>query len=93
VSPEAAAQGWYKDPYGQHEARWFSAGIPTSLVRDGSVEAKDQVPDRPFDGTPEPLESTGALGADDMLRADGTGTQPDYAGRAADTIVQDFPIF
>ena len=28
MSPEASAEGWYKDPYGEHEARWFSNGTP-----------------------------------------------------------------
>ena len=40
------AQGWYVDPYRQHEARWFSDGTPTALVRDGGVESRDDPPDR-----------------------------------------------
>jgi hypothetical protein len=46
------AQGWYLDPYGLHEQRWFSAGRPTALVRDGSREAHDLPPDGP---PPHPL--------------------------------------
>jgi hypothetical protein len=30
----SVAEGWYRDPYGIHQDRWFSAGTPTSLVRD-----------------------------------------------------------
>ena len=38
------AQGWCYDPYGEHEARWFSDGRPTVLVRDGSQESRDPPP-------------------------------------------------
>jgi hypothetical protein len=38
------ASGWFKDPYGRHEARWMSAGTPTSLVRNGDVEQTDPPP-------------------------------------------------
>ena len=42
------AQNWCRDPYGRHDARWFSRGIPTALVRDGSVESQDPPPDGAF---------------------------------------------
>jgi hypothetical protein len=35
------AQGWYRDPYGIHDDRYFSDGQPTKLVRDGSAESYD----------------------------------------------------
>ena len=38
-------EGWYTDPYGRHEARWFSDGTPTKLVRDRGVESYDKPPD------------------------------------------------
>ena len=41
------AQGWYRDPYGVHEDRYFSDGQPTKLVRDGSVECYDPPPPGP----------------------------------------------
>jgi hypothetical protein len=41
------AEGWYRDPYLAHEDRWFSAGQPTKLVRDGEVEDYDPPPDGP----------------------------------------------
>jgi hypothetical protein len=41
------AQGWYRDPYLAHEDRYFSAGQPTKLVRDGGIEDYDLPPDRP----------------------------------------------
>jgi len=42
------AQNWCLDPYGHHEARWFSRGIPTALVRDRDVESQDPPPDSAF---------------------------------------------
>jgi hypothetical protein len=41
------AQGWYRDPYLVHEDRYFSAGEPTKLVRDGGIEDYDPPPDGP----------------------------------------------
>ncbi len=43
------AQNWCPDPFGLHEARWFSNGIPTALVRDAGVEAQDPPPVSVFD--------------------------------------------
>jgi hypothetical protein len=65
------AEGWYLDPYGLHEQRWFSAGKPSRLVRDDLVEANDPPPSQPFDGplTPAPTESASASGTD-LRRAD-----------------------
>jgi hypothetical protein len=40
-------QGWHPDPFGLHEARYFSAaGEPTKLVRDSGVETYDEPPSR-----------------------------------------------
>ena len=41
------AQGWYRDPYLVHEDRYFSAGEPTKLVRDGGIESYDPPPAGP----------------------------------------------
>ena len=35
--------GWFVDPFQRHENRWMSSGLPTPLVRDGSVESNDPV--------------------------------------------------
>jgi hypothetical protein len=43
------AQNWCPDPFGRHEARWFSNGTPTALVRDHGVEAQDPPPESVFD--------------------------------------------
>jgi|GEM_PF-2766755 len=81
------AEGWYKDPYGHHEERWFSDGAPTKLVRDGQVTASDPPPDFPPPGPLEPAPSHGRdHGAADMLRADaaeaGTATRDHERGDA-----------
>jgi hypothetical protein len=47
------AQGWYRDPSGAHDDRWFSAGRPTSLVRDGGVVSRE---DQPRDEQPQPRD-------------------------------------
>lgn len=68
---ESELEGWYTDPFDRHEARWFSAGTPTNLVRDGKVTPHDEPPDGPWVTKPEPWESesSGHQGAD-LLRAD-----------------------
>jgi hypothetical protein len=37
-------QGWYRDPDGNHDERWFSDGQPTSLVRDPGTGSYDDPP-------------------------------------------------
>jgi hypothetical protein len=51
----ANAEGWFPDPTGRHEARWFSMGTPTPLVRDGAIEARD-----PIRVQPQPPEANEA---------------------------------
>jgi hypothetical protein len=45
--PQADATGWYRDPYGLHQDRYFSRNQPTKLVRDDGIEAYDPPPDTP----------------------------------------------
>lgn len=45
-------EDWYTDPFGRHEARWMSHGIPTGRVRDGRTEDTDPVLDEPFTTKP-----------------------------------------
>ncbi len=61
-------EGWFTDPFGRHEARWFSAGSPTSLVRDGGTESRDEPPDEPPSRIPERLAPPG--GPDSIRRSD-----------------------
>jgi len=78
--------GWCTDPFGVHEQRWISTGVPTALVRDGSDESKDPPPSdrepmRPF----VPIDTT--FGWSDARRAgQASGSLPrcDY-----DTVAMD----
>jgi len=63
------AEGWYVDPYGVHDARWFSSGQPTALVRDDGSEGHDDPPSPTFPGSLMPLEGDAPAGQDDR-RAD-----------------------
>jgi hypothetical protein len=65
-----SAGGWYHDPFGAHEARWFSDGTPTNLVRDGAVEAHDEPPDTEFELPLVPVSGSPAGNGADLLRAD-----------------------
>jgi hypothetical protein len=82
------AQGWYRDPFGVHEDRYFSEGRPTKLVRDGRAEAYDEPPDKPFVATDlvsaeSPLE--GGFGGSDLRRAD----DAERHGKSADLVRAD----
>ena len=84
VKPDA--QGWYRDPYGLHEDRYFSAGVATKLVRDGETESYDEPPDRPFPDaplvpapSPEDEEGHGS----DLRRADEASNDDPYSAEAA----------
>ena len=47
-------QGWYVDPWLRHQARYFSEGRPTGLVRDGDHESTDPPPSVPVQVTDPP---------------------------------------
>jgi hypothetical protein len=67
------AQGWYRDPYGQHEDRYFSEGQPTKLVRDGGQESYQEPPDEPYDPAKLVLaaaEADDGFDGSDLRRAD-----------------------
>jgi hypothetical protein len=66
----AAAEGWYRDPYGIHQDRWFSAGTPTSLVRDQGTEGHDEPPGYPPAGPPAQIPDIDRFPKDDLRRAD-----------------------
>jgi hypothetical protein len=70
---DTEAQGWYRDPYGVHQDRYFSAGSPTKLVRDDGRESYDFPPDRPLPaGDLIPVSPAGgeALDGSDLQRVD-----------------------
>jgi hypothetical protein len=64
------AQGWYRDPYGVHEDRYFSDGKPTKLVRDGGAESYDPPPPRPPDVEPDEMTPRPPVYGGDLRRAD-----------------------
>jgi len=51
-------EGWYTDPFAHHEARWFSDGVPTALVRDGGLDGHDPPPSSPITGNLERVAET-----------------------------------
>ena len=59
-TPSDQAEGWYHDPYSKHEARWFSDGAPTDLVRDGTQVAHDPPPDESPAKPLIPVEDVGS---------------------------------
>jgi hypothetical protein len=72
---ERVLQGWYEDPFHLHEARYFSAGRPTKLVRDGGRESYDEPP---ADLAPAPADAP--AGAADAPAGPGE-PRPVAAGR------------
>ena len=48
--PDKLPQGWFVDPFGLHDQRWFSQGTATPLVRDGKYESQDPPPDEVLPG-------------------------------------------
>ena len=77
----ANPEGWYENPFGVHEDRWFSDGAPTALVRDKGMESNDQPPSPGYEGELTQSEDEGEANPDDAFRADGTGATVDpYQG-------------
>jgi hypothetical protein len=64
------AQGWYRDPYRIHSDRWFSDGKPTYLVRDQSVESRDEPPAWAPQLPLVPVADVGINEGSDLQRAD-----------------------
>jgi hypothetical protein len=77
--------GWYRDPFREHEDRYFSEGKPTKLVRDSGQESFDAPPEAPWSGPPVPVPSTAARssGGNDMRRADDAEREAPFNPRAA----------
>jgi hypothetical protein len=74
------AIGWYRDPYGVHEDRYFSQGFPTKLVRDAGVESYDPPPGQrlPARLIPVPPVVPDIRNGADLRRADEACDQPPY---------------
>jgi hypothetical protein len=95
--------GWFRDPYEEHEDRYFSQGFPTKLVRDHGVEAYDPPPDGflpqtliPAPGAPEPARRRlawlwrPARYQDDQRRADDNRNQPAYLCKRSEAGILDY---
>ena len=86
------AQGWFRDPSGRHQDRYYSDGTPTKLVRDGSVESYDE----PIGTTgtrelvPAAVTEPSCRGAEDLRRADDArrGCPADASRRALDAMAR-----
>lgn len=83
-------EGWYTDPYALHDARWMSEGTPTALVRDGTTDGHDPVPDGSSTVTPVRLgdESEANDGAD-LRRADDVERLDKYDSKKAERAALD----
>jgi hypothetical protein len=77
------AQGWYRDPYLAHEDRYFSAGQPTKLVRDGGIEDYDPPPSGPPKVELVEVRSTQPTDGRDLRRADDRSAGAVYDSKAA----------
>ena len=93
----ADEEGWYIDPYGRHEARWYSDGRPTKLVRDGTVEGYEEPPGQPPAQPPVPvpdrLVRKNALHHGEDLRRADAAERDDYhdPDRTSDKAWESFP--
>jgi len=74
-------QGWYRDPFGVHEDRYFSDGNPTKLVRDGTAEAYDEPPPGPLPGPLVEIPPSEPEGSSGLRRADDCESSPGGVGK------------
>ncbi len=72
------AEGWYRDPYGLHDDRWFSDGRPSSLVRDEGIESHDEPPRSEPPKPPESVAEIETSDGRDLLRADDAERESEY---------------
>ena len=68
------------DPFGLHDARWFSDGNATALVRDRGTESQDPPPSDSCTCALVPVASIGS--PQDLLRSDFTNRQDNGDGRS-----------
>ena len=70
------AQGWYRDPYGMHEDRYFSDGHPTKLVRDHGAESYNPPPPHPPEVELVEVAHRPPAAASDLRRVGDKGSRP-----------------
>ena len=72
-------EGWYKDPNGRHELRWFSNGAATNSVRDGEVASHDEPPNETYGAALVPADEVVVANSSSTCRrrgdAGGGGTE------------------
>ena len=68
----STAEGWFDDPYGVHQHRWFSAGRPSALVRDDGAESNDPPPAASPTVPLHRVDAPPSSGGDDLIRAGDT---------------------
>jgi len=81
-------QGWQPDPFGRHQSRYFSAGRPTYLVRDGHIEGSDPVEQIPSQAYPPHVDAGIAPvthASPPVMRAPGTASPWSVPGDARTT--------
>ena len=74
--PVMHAEGWYQDPFHIHDARRFSDGRPTALVRDGVSETNDPPPVAEYAGPLADLVVDLAVGGSALARSDDPRATP-----------------
>jgi hypothetical protein len=82
-------EGWFVDPFGNHEARWISSDTPTALVRDGKIESQDPPPDSHYSGPYTRIAQEGASNGDDLHHADDAesgSSRRDYGRAGAEAL-------
>lgn len=83
MDDDSTEEGWFTDPFGRHEARWLSNGLPTRLVRDGGAEAYDEPPHELPTHVPERIDGAWAGASDGRQRADDAEAGQAYDRHAA----------
>ena len=98
MTHESVAEGWYEDPFAVHQYRWFSAGTPTGLVKDGHTEGTDPPPDAEVTGPLVAEHSDPDVRTDgsDLRRADEAEAEDsgpiDASDAVWDVMPQTFPL-
>jgi hypothetical protein len=84
-------QGWSADPFELHEVRYFSAGRPTKLVRDGDVESYDDPPSEESWSSAAAVAATG-LGGGAASRAGSAQIGSETAGGGKTPYLRDIDV-
>jgi hypothetical protein len=86
------AQGWYHDPYGVHEERYYSAGEATKLVSDCGIESHDPPPAGPPGVEPDEMTPSRAPYGSDDHSAGGASYDKEAAYNAVQQVLAQNPM-